>query len=85
MGRPTPMHLSEEERDHVQRCVRRGKAMQAGRMPTSPRQTLDISEQTIRTLRQRFRAGGVAAVRTDTPPISGARFLMDRTIERCTC
>ena len=26
MGRPAPMHLSEDERDHVQVFVRRGKA-----------------------------------------------------------
>jgi transposase len=78
MGRSTPMHLSEDERDHVQVFVRRGKAnartlararvllkSDAGWTDAEIAQALDISEQTIRNIRQRFRAGGVEAVLTD--------------------
>lgn len=78
MGRPAPMYLSEDERDHLHVFVRRGKA----NARTHPRarvllrsdegwtdakiaEALDISEQTIRNIRQRFRAGGVEAVLTD--------------------
>src|SRR5258708_33618577 len=77
MGRPAPMHLSEDERIHVQVFVRRGKA--TARTLTRARvllksdegwtdaeiaETLDISEQTIRNIRQRF-GRGVEAVLTD--------------------
>src|SRR4029453_13937087 len=78
MGRPAPMQLSEDDRDHVRVVVRRGKAN--ARMLTRARvllksaagwtdariaEALDISEQTIRHIRQRFRAGGVGAVLSD--------------------
>ena len=78
MGRPTPMHRSCDERDHVQVFVRRGKAN--ARTLTRARvllkgdeewtdaaiaEALDLSEQTIRTIRKRFREGGVEAVLTD--------------------
>ncbi len=78
MGRPAPMLLSEDERDHLRVFVRRGKAnartltrarvlLKSDEGWTDARITeaLDFSEQTIRNIRQRFRAGGVAAVLTD--------------------
>ena len=71
MGRPTPIHLSEDERDHVQVFVRRGKAnartltrarvlMKSDEGWTNAKITdaLDISEQTIRNIQKRFGAGG---------------------------
>ncbi|MGZ3611137.1 MAG: IS630 family transposase [Ktedonobacteraceae bacterium] len=78
MGRTAPMHRSCDERTHVQVFVRRGKA--TARTLTRARvllksdegwtdaeiaEALDISEQTIRTIRQRWRAGGIEAVLTD--------------------
>ena len=78
MGRPTAMHLSEDERTHVEVFVRRGKAN--ARTLTRARvllksdeewtdaeiaEALDLSEQTVRNIRKRFRAGGVEAVLTD--------------------
>lgn len=78
MGRPTPIHLSEDERDHVQVFVRRGKAnartltrarvlLKSDEGWTNAKITdaLDISEQTIRNIQKRFGAGGVEAVLTD--------------------
>src|SRR5258708_25668567 len=78
MARPAPMHISEDERAHVQMFVRRGKAnartltrarvllqSDEGWTDAEIAEVLDISEQTIRNIRQRFRAGGVEAVLTD--------------------
>src|ERR1700676_4300249 len=78
MERPAPMHLSEDERDYVQVFVRRGKAnartltrarvvlkSDAGWTDAEIAQVLDISEQTVRNIRQRFRAGGIEAVLID--------------------
>jgi DNA-directed RNA polymerase specialized sigma24 family protein len=74
MGRPTPMRRSCDERDHVQAFVRRGKANARARVllksdegwtDAEIAEALDLSEQTIRNIRQRFRAGGVEAVLTD--------------------
>jgi transposase len=78
MGRTAPMHLSEEERSHVQVFVRRGKAnartltrarvllkSDEGFTDAEIAEDLDICEQTIRNIRQRFRAAGVEAVLTD--------------------
>jgi transposase len=78
MGRPTPMHLSEDERIHLQVFVRRGKAnartLTRARvllksdeewMDAEIAEALDISEQTIRNIRKQFRAGGVEAVLSD--------------------
>jgi len=72
------MHLSEDERDHVQVFVRRGKAnartlararvllkSDEGWTDAEIAEALDLSEQTIRTIRQRLRAGGVEAVLAD--------------------
>jgi transposase len=72
------MHLSEDDRDHVGVFVRRGKAnartltrargllkSDAGWTDARIAEALDISEQTIRNIRQRFRAGGVEAVLSD--------------------
>src|SRR5947207_7302819 len=78
MKRATPIQLSEDERDHVQVFVRRGKAN--ARTLTRARvllkcdegwsngdnvQAFEVSDQTIRNVRQRYRAGGVEAVLTD--------------------
>ena len=74
MGRPTPMRRSCDERDHVQAFVRRGKANARARVllksdegwtDAEIAEALDLSEQTIRNIRQRLRAGGVEAVLTD--------------------
>jgi transposase len=72
------MSLSEEERSHVQVFVRRGKAnartLTRGRVLlksddgfTDAEIALDlqISEQTVRNIRKRWREGGVQAVLTD--------------------
>ena len=70
------VHLrrSCDERDHVQAFVRRGKANARARVLSKSdegwtdaeiAEALDLSEQTIRNMRQRFRAGGVEAVLTD--------------------
>jgi transposase len=78
MKRATPLHLSEDERTHVQVFVRRGKAN--ARTLTRARillkcdegwsnedivRALDVSDQTIRNVRQRFEVGGVEVVLTD--------------------
>ncbi len=77
MGRPAPMHRSCDEWIHVHVFVRRGKAnartltrarvllkSDEGWTDAEIAEALDISEQTIRNIRQRFRAGGVEAVLT---------------------
>jgi transposase len=71
------MDLSEDEREHVQVLVRRGKAnarrltrarvllkSDEGGTDAEIAEALDSREQTIRTIRQRFRAAGVEAVLT---------------------
>jgi transposase len=78
MKRATPIHLSEDERAYLQVFVRRGKAN--ARTLTRARillkcdegwsnedivKALDVSDQTIRNVRQRFEVGGVEAVLTD--------------------
>lgn len=78
MSRATPIHLSDDERSHVQVFVRRGKAN--ARTLTRARvllkcdedwtnaeicEALDVCEQTIANIRERYRAGGVEAVLTD--------------------
>jgi len=78
MKRATPIHLSEDERTHLQVFVRRGKAN--ARTLTRARVLLkcdegwsngeiakafDISDQTIRNVRQRYETGGIEAVLTD--------------------
>ncbi len=78
MGKTAPMHLSSDERTHVECFVRRGKAnartlararvlLKSDEEWTDAEiaEALDITEQTIRNIRQRFRAGGVEAVLTD--------------------
>ncbi len=78
MNRATLIHLSDDERNHVQIFVRRGKAnartltrarvllkCDAGWTNAEIREALEVSEQTIGTIRQRYRAGGVEAVLTD--------------------
>jgi transposase len=78
MGRTASMHLSEDERKHVQVFVRRGKAnartltrawvllkSDEGWTDGEIAVALDLSEQTIRNIRERFRAGGVEAVLSD--------------------
>jgi transposase len=78
MGRTAPMRLSEEERNQVYLFVRRGKAnartltrarvllkSDDGFTDAEIAEDLEISEQTVRNIRQRFRAGGVEAVLTD--------------------
>src|SRR6266702_7378261 len=78
MKRATLLHLSEDERTHVEVFVRRGKAN--ARTLTRARvllkcdegwsngeiaEALEVSDQTIRNIRQRYGAGGVEAVLTD--------------------
>ena len=78
MGQTAPIHLSEDERSQVQVFVRRGKAnartltrarvllkSDEGWTAAEIAEDLDVSEQTIRNIRQRFSAGGVEAVHTD--------------------
>lgn len=90
MGREAPMHLSEDERDHVQVFVRRGKAnartltrarvllkSDAGWTDAEIAEDLDITEQTVRNIRRRFRAGGVEAVLTDKQQAHRRQALTD--------
>lgn len=90
MGRPDPMSLSEDERDHVRVFVRRGKAVartltrarvllksDEGWTDAEIAEALDITEQTIRNIRQRFRSGGVEAVLTDKRQERRRRALSD--------
>jgi transposase len=78
MKRATPIHLSEDERTHLQVVIRRGKAN--ARTLTRARillkcdaewsnedivGALNVSDQTIRNVRQRFLREGVEAVLTD--------------------
>jgi transposase len=78
MKRATPIHLSEDERTHLEVFVRRGKAN--ARTLTRARvllkcdegwsngdiaEALDVSDQTIRNVRQRYGAAGVEAVLSD--------------------
>src|SRR6266567_5597952 len=83
MGRPARMHRNCDERDHVQVCVRRGKAnartltrarvllkSDEGWTDAQIAEVLDIWEQTIRNIRRRFCAGGVEAVLMGKRPIS---------------
>jgi transposase len=72
------MHLSQDERTHVQGFVRRGKAnartltrawvllkSDEGWTDAQIAEVLDITQQTIRNMGQRYRAGGVEAVLMD--------------------
>src|SRR5260370_11584232 len=78
MKRATPLHLSEDERRKWEVCVRSGKAN--ARTLTRARvllkcdegwsngdiaEAFEVSDQTIRNVRQRYGAGGVEAVLTD--------------------
>jgi transposase len=78
MKRATPIHLSEDERTHVEVFVRRGKANV--RTLTRARlllkcddgwsndkiiEAFEISDQTIRNVRQRYETRGVEAVLSD--------------------
>jgi len=78
MKRATPIHLNEDERTPLQVFIRRGKAN--ARTLTCARillkcdegwsnediiGALDISDQTIRNVQQRFLTRGVEAVLTD--------------------
>ncbi len=78
MKRATPIHLSADERTHVEVCVRRGKAnartltrahvllkCDAGWSSGDITQAFGVSDQTIRNVRQRYEAGGVEVVLTD--------------------
>jgi transposase len=78
MKRATLIHLSDDERSHVQVFVRRGKAnartltrarvllkCDEGWTNAEIREALEVSEQTIGTIRKRYRAGGVEGVLTD--------------------
>jgi transposase len=78
MGRPSPIQLSEDERANVQVFVRRGKAnartltrahvllkSDEGWTDAQIAEAFDITEQTVRNIRQRFLCGGVEAVLTD--------------------
>jgi transposase len=78
MKRATPIHLSEDDRTHVEVFVRRGKAN--ARTLTRARvllkcdegwsndeiaEAFEISDQTIRNVRQRYETARVEAVLTD--------------------
>jgi transposase len=78
MKRATPIHRSCDERTHVEVFVRRGKA--TARTLTRARvllkcdegwstgeiaEAFELSDQTIRNVRQRYEIGGVEAVLTD--------------------
>ena len=78
LRRPVPIQLSADEREHLEMCVRRGKAN--ARTLTRARvllksdegwtnaeiiDALDISDQTIRNIKYRYAEGGVQAVLTD--------------------
>jgi transposase len=76
MKRATPIHLSEDERTHVEVFVRRGKAnartltrallkCDAGWSTGEIAQAFDVSDQTIGNVRQRYGAGGIEAVVMD--------------------
>ena len=78
MKRATPIHLSEDERTHLEVFVRRGKAnartltrarvllkCDAGWSNDKIIEAFDISGQTIRNVRQRYETGGVEAVLSD--------------------
>lgn len=78
MKQATPLHLSEDERTHVEVFVRRGKAnartltrahvllkCDDGWSNSKITEAFAISEQTIRNARQRYADGGVQAVLTD--------------------
>lgn len=91
MGHQSPMSLSDDERDHVQMFVRRGKAnartltrarvllkSDEGWTDAEIADVLDLTEQTIRNIRKRFRAGGVQAVLTDKRQDRRRQALTDR-------
>ena len=78
MKRAIPIHLSEDERTYMEVFVRRGKAN--ARTLTRARvllkcdegwsngeiaEAFEVSDQTIRNVRQRYRTGGVESVLTD--------------------
>lgn len=78
MKRATPIHLSEDERTHLEVVVRRGKAnartltrarvllkCDAGWANGDICEALDVSDQTLRNVRERYLTGGVEAVLTD--------------------
>jgi transposase len=95
MGRPAPMCLSEDERDHLHVFVRRGKTnartlararvllkSDEGWTDAKIAEALDLSEQTICNIRQRFRAGGVEAVLTDKRQARRRQALTDEQAAR---
>ena len=78
MKQATPIHLSEDERTHVEVFVRRGKAnartltrahvllkCDEGWSNDQIIEAFAISDQTIRNVRQRYEKGGVEAVLSD--------------------
>ena len=78
MGRTAPMRLSKDERRYVQSFVERGEAIERtltrarillksdeGWIDSRIAEVLDVSEQTVRNTRKRFRDGGVEAVLAD--------------------
>ena len=78
MKRAAPIHLSEDERTHLEVFVRRGKAnartvtrahvllkCDEGWRNDQIAEAFAISDQTVRNVRQRYEQGGVEAVLTD--------------------
>jgi|SRR5579875_2090909 len=78
MKRAAPIHLSEDERTHLEVFVRRGKAnartltrahvllkCDEGWKNEQIVEAFAISDQTIRNVRQRYEQGGVEGVLTD--------------------
>jgi transposase len=81
VGKRARMHLTEDERSRVQEFLREGKAnirnlkraevllkSDEGWNDDRIAQALDISGQTVRNIRKRFRTGGVEAVLADKRP-----------------
>src|SRR5436305_13332142 len=90
MKRATPIHLSEDERTHVEVFVRRGKAnartltrahvllkCDEGWSNGDTAEGFLVSDQTIRNVRQRYDAGRVEAVLVDKRQARGRHALND--------
>lgn len=90
MKRVTPIHLSDDERTHVEVFVRRGKAnartlirawvllkCDEGWSNDKIIEAFDISGQTIRNVRQRYETAGVEAVLSDRRQARRRQVLTD--------
>jgi transposase len=90
LERTAPIQLSNEERDYVEIYVRRGKAnartitrarvllkSDEGWTNAEIMKAFDISDQTIRNIKQRFAMGRISAVLTDKPQEHRRQALTD--------